>query len=323
MTTLTKRIGAIGVAAVCLAAIQARAADLDGIFIDDANFIEKPAELGSGWYLRGDIYYNVAKNQRQGYFYDEFSGDTVDYTFGDGFGYGVGMGYRFNSWLRMDATVDRPVFSEVTSTASETFRGSRYIDATYIDGGGNQVTNTRLITFTANGTVTASECNAAELAGGCAGVGDIVAPIDGSRVDELGYSVWTAMANAYVDLPTVARFTPYVGGGIGLSRAAAWYKLTVDCVPNGAEACGYPAGGTGEILNDQVLVDSTYTRWLPTWSVQTGVSYAVTDNLDLDLGYKYMRIMNVASVLEDAGFTMEKKDLDLHQVRVGLRYSIW
>jgi len=31
----------------------------------------------------------------------------------------------------------------------------------------------------------------------------------------------------------------------------------------------------------------------------------------------------VASVMEDAGFTMEKKDLDLHQVRVGLRYSIW
>ena len=29
------------------------------------------------------------------------------------------------------------------------------------------------------------------------------------------------------------------------------------------------------------------------------------------------------NVLEDAGFTMEKKDLDLHQVRVGLRYSIW
>lgn len=323
MTTLTKRIGAIGAAAVCLAAVQAKAADLDGIFIDDANFIEKPAELGSGWYLRGDIYYNVAKEQRQGYLYDEISGDTVDYTFGDGFGYGVGMGYRFNNWFRMDATVDRPIFSEVTSTASETFRGSRIVEVTYDDGINGQVTSNRAIFFDADGDVTFSECNQDELDGGCPGVGDTVAPIDGSRLDELGYAVWTTMANAYVDLPTVARFTPYVGGGIGLSRAAAWYKLTVDCVASIEETCGYPAGGQGEILRDQVLVDATYTRWLPTWSVQAGVSYAVTDNLDLDLGYKYMRIMNVASVLEDAGFTMEKKDLDLHQVRVGLRYSIW
>ena len=185
MTTLTKRIVAIGAAAVCLAAIQAKAADLDGIYVDDANFIEKPAELGSGWYLRGDIYYNVAKEQRQGYLYDEISGDTVDYTFGDGFGYGVGMGYRFNSWFRMDATVDRPIFSEVTSTASETFRGSRIVEFTYNDGNGD-VTSDRTIFFTADGVVTSTGCTTDEVTAGCPGVGDSVAPIDGSRLDELG-----------------------------------------------------------------------------------------------------------------------------------------
>ncbi|MDZ7823235.1 MAG: hypothetical protein U5K75_03785 [Ahrensia sp.] len=43
--------------------LQRTAADIDGVvYADDANFV-KPAELGSSWYLRGDLRYNF--NQRQ------------------------------------------------------------------------------------------------------------------------------------------------------------------------------------------------------------------------------------------------------------------
>lgn len=323
MMRTIKGILALGIAAGCLAGVQARAADLDGtVFTDDANF-SKPAELGSGWYIRGDVYYNAGEEQRIGFNYDEISGDTFDYRYGNGFGYGIGAGYKFNNWLRMDATLDRPIASDFTYNGSATFRGSRLVDYTYNDGN-NDVTITRTLFFDSNGTVTGSTCTQQEQNDGWCSVPATTLPIDGSRKDEFGYSVWTVMANAYVDLPTVARFTPYVGAGLGLSRANAWYKLTVDCVATADSACGYPAGSTGEVLRDQVLVDNTYARWLPTWSVSAGTSYAINDNVSLDIGYRFMRVQDIESVVSGSGVVnFPGKNLDLHQVRVGLRMSTW
>jgi opacity protein-like surface antigen len=105
---LTLRIALLLAATAPLAA---QAADYDPpIFVEEAaEYV--PVEVGSGWYLRGDV----------GYVFDS-SIDGVDYTAFDGVGdvsasfssasidtdftWGGGFGYRFTDYFRVDATVD-------------------------------------------------------------------------------------------------------------------------------------------------------------------------------------------------------------------------
>ena len=113
--------------ALSLAAIvpvAAQAADYDPpIFVEEAaEYV--PVEIGSGWYLRGDVGYVFESNV-----------DGVDYTAFDGvadvsasfasasidtdFAWGGGFGYRFTDYVRADATVDgyRADFNGSTSSA--------------------------------------------------------------------------------------------------------------------------------------------------------------------------------------------------------------
>jgi len=93
------------------APLAANAADYDPpIFVEEApEYV--PVEIGSGWYLRGDV----------GYIFDANIGG-VDYTTFDGvdyasasftsasidpdFTWGFGAGYRFTDYFRADATVE-------------------------------------------------------------------------------------------------------------------------------------------------------------------------------------------------------------------------
>lgn len=94
-----------------LSPAAAQAADYDPpIYVEEVEEVV-PVEVGSGWYLRGDV----------GYIFD--SGiDGVDYTAFDGvgnvsasfnsasidpdFSWGGGFGYSFTDYFRVDATVD-------------------------------------------------------------------------------------------------------------------------------------------------------------------------------------------------------------------------
>lgn len=64
------------------------------------------APVGSGWYLRGDIGYTAHRDpdvRLQAPGFDEpVPGETID----DAVAAGMGVGYRLNSWLRGDVTVD-------------------------------------------------------------------------------------------------------------------------------------------------------------------------------------------------------------------------
>jgi len=74
-----------------------------------------PAPAYSGWYIRGDVGY-VFKSRNQGSwdFYNQFPGvqgidDTYRYDhldFGAAASFGGGVGYRFNDYMRADATLD-------------------------------------------------------------------------------------------------------------------------------------------------------------------------------------------------------------------------
>jgi len=93
------RITAISVAATIGFASTAIAADLP---IIEHPPIIVPEEIGSGWYLRGDIGYSRLSN------YDmRYRTQSMSRMRGNG-GYlvGAGFGYEWNEWFRTDLTVD-------------------------------------------------------------------------------------------------------------------------------------------------------------------------------------------------------------------------
>ncbi len=62
-------------------------------------------EYGSGWYLRGDIGYNLKASTTLSYYSD----DRYDYdnqSFSSGMNWALGGGYTFNDMLRADITAD-------------------------------------------------------------------------------------------------------------------------------------------------------------------------------------------------------------------------
>src|SRR5690606_21355862 len=93
--------------AVALSALAgvAKAADLPPIVPPPPPPVEAPIEYGSGWYLRGDVGFDVAKADPDLY----QSAPVVD-LYGEkmdkAWSVGVGAGYQFNSWFRADVTAE-------------------------------------------------------------------------------------------------------------------------------------------------------------------------------------------------------------------------
>lgn len=123
--------------------------------------------------------------------------------------------------------------------------------------------------------------------------------------DTSSMSAWLLLANAYADLGTYYGFTPYVGAGIGGARVK-WDDLHnniagVDTVHEGA------------------------ANWRFAWAIMAGTSYCLTDNLKLDVGYRYShinggRMFELANVVGGAGPGYDD-GFDTHEARAGLRYD--
>lgn len=325
-----KIIPAVLLSTAALMPVHTYAADMDPaevIYVDDANIV-KPAELGSGWYLRGDISYNTSMKQERGFTYGTSA--TFDYKYGDSIGYGIGFGKKLNYGLRMDMTLDHPIGSSTKNLVARNFAGVRLVPYSYADGTGATVTSSATVSFDALGNLLTSTCAAS--GGGDAGDACRAAAsgghyaINGQERTNINYSTWNVLANAYYDLPTVGGFTPYVGGGVGMTRAVASIKQTLECNALNNEACTSVGGATGEQVKDYVTIDNTYAKWLPTYSAAAGIAYDVSPNLSIDLGYRYTHTMNINSVL--AGSTTIDPTLlndaaNIHSVRLGVRLKTW
>jgi opacity protein-like surface antigen len=268
--------------ALAMPALPASAADYDPpIYVDDApEYV--PVEVGSGWYLRGDIGYNLSVETDAEYRTYDPLGDTYSsyepFTNSEldrGLTYGIGFGYHFSDWIRSDLTLD--IFES-------SFDGT--IDL-------------------------ADPC-----AGGAAGTS--------CRVEsDSSVTVTSLMANGYIDLGTVSGFTPYVGAGAGLAYVD-WSGATNSyyCVDGGV-LCGGSFQGTTE--------HSGESSWRFAYGLMAGVAVDVTQNLRLDLGYRYRKIADGdAAGWDDAsdaagatGAQARDDGFDMHEVRVGLRYDLW
>lgn len=126
------------------------------------------------------------------------------------------------------------------------------------------------------------------------------------------YSALGLMANAYVDLGTLAGFTPYIGAGLGATQLK-WGDVSV----SGACADGACAGGPATSYS----YDGE-TSWRFTYALMAGVSYDVGDRLKLDLGYRYSDIAG-GDLFRASDARGEDDGLGRHEFRAGLRLSLW
>lgn len=273
-----------GIAAV--ASASALAADYEPpIYADQPIEEYVPVEVGSGWYLRGDVGYNFSVKSKGDFTYRSFDPLTATYnaerfdtgSLGAGVTGGIGFGYNFTDYFRADATFDvfRTSFDGTTSSPLACAPGPDFA-----------------------GTGCRSEDSA----------------------DATAYSV---MANAYVDLGTYVGFTPYVGAGLGATYVN-WdtlgsnaYCVGATCPPPGAFQAGTQYDGG--------------KSWRFTWALMAGLAYDISNNLKVDLGYRFRDIeggemfeFDRASQLAGAtGIQGNDPGFRTHEVRIGLRYALW
>lgn len=267
--------------------LPAAAADYDPPMVveDGLGPLEEvvPVEIGSGWYLRGDIGYAFSTTPSGAFNNRTFNAGAGTYssaTFttssaSGGITYGIGFGYAFTDLLRADLTAER-------------------FDIRF------------------NGTRT--------FATPCAGFPAGTTCLSNDSATLYGTSV---MANGYVDLGTFAGFTPYVGAGAGITHVTwSNLSSTYTCVAGGAACPGgatTPTTGGGQTswrfsyaaaagmaydVNDKLKVKLGYKFRKINGGPMFG--FNATDTAAGATGVQGT----------DPGFTQ-------HEVKLGLRYEVW
>jgi opacity protein-like surface antigen len=200
---MSKRIVVTSCIAV-LAGVMApaQAADLDEIIYAKELRETKTVEIGSGWYLRGDLGYQANKKYGsavanatspfQGLVPFTPSGALAQNNDFASMTASIGAGYHLNDLFRVDfniAAVGQNAFGQ-DGTFTGGCAGTRTITTT------NYVGGVPVVPSTTTSSTSSVNCN-----------GSI-------SVDN---AMYLGMLNGYVDLGTFAGFTPYIGAGVGLA----------------------------------------------------------------------------------------------------------
>ena len=313
-----KHLRAAGVAIMLAASAgaPALAADLGYPAATEAPQAEPMVEWGSGWYLRGDIgpYQDLgvavsatekAKKRNS----VEFSG---------------GAGYQFNNWFRMDATYEHFMNRTRSGSADQVVcpYTARGLHQDNYDATGAIISTTNVgHAYDLN-----ERCNVTT----------------GSRLGVQG-----ALLNAYADLGKYGIVTPYIGAGAGVfmhrASAATRYFKASDGSPyaadltamasyplvwldpiNGSQAVDPTTGKYPAIAFDKQKWDRKYSRTVTKfgWALMAGVGIDLADGLKLDIGYRYLNAGQFKSMPDPRNGAIKTTNLDVHQVKVGLRYQI-
>ncbi|MEM7216169.1 MAG: outer membrane beta-barrel protein [Pseudomonadota bacterium] len=268
-----------------LGSSQAFATDYSSGVVTKSPSVEyTPVEFGSGWYLRGDISFNVNGRKDSSSQFVTSIGADVESEYDDGFGVRVGFGYIVNPSFRVDLTAEHLLESE--------FEG-------------------------------AIQVNLNGLANTVAGLVPVNNIFGIERVDA-SYSATSFMVNGYYDLPKFGKFTPYVGAGVGISRVELNERRTLTCIPDTTQACGAPAAGAqGATVSDVVLLDTEETLYEVSYQLALGTSYELSQNLDLDVGYSYFTTGDGSEISYSDGTAIDSDAFSVHRVNVGLRYELF
>ena len=113
------------------------------------------------------------------------------------------------------------------------------------------------------------------------------------------------MFNAYYDIDTGTKFTPYVGVGAGAARLKTTSKVTYH--------------------HDNSTISYGKSKNTFAWQLGGGISYAATDNINVDLGYRY--VDNGSYTFSnrydprEGDSSKEKVETTSHEFYLGARYA--
>ena len=126
---------------------------------------------------------------------------------------------------------------------------------------------------------------------------------DGGHSVHAKTGLQTLLANVYWDITTWHGFTPYVGAGLGMA-----FLKTAGHVDH------------SRIMSDLVGSNSD-TDTVFAGQIGLGCSYAFTENISADIGYRFLTMDNgdVSGIAHD--FRMNSKDNYVHQFMMGLRVT--
>jgi opacity protein-like surface antigen len=200
-----------------------------------------PVEF-NGWYLRGDVGVGanawapamattpnpLAGTNPGGFAYSAEASQTFNNTtISASEMYDVGVGYRFNPWLRGDVTLE--------------YRGGSQFQSLYTLNDPTPPTTQYADFYRGN-------------------------------IDSV-----IGLVNAYVDIGTWYGMTPYVGGGVGFS-----HNMVSGFTDQGfGYYNGAPLGAAGGYFSN--ASENNFA-----WALMAGVDFNVTQNLKLELGYRYL-----------------------------------
>ncbi|WP_068087152.1 outer membrane protein [Polycladidibacter stylochi] len=123
--------------------------------------------------------------------------------------------------------------------------------------------------------------------------------------DHLQVSAVASLVNIYADLGNYGGFTPYVGAGLG-----AAYVRTADVLAHNSDNSEVRARGAG--------------KWNFAYALMAGTSYEIDQAWSVDAGYQYLALGSgetEAYTLDGQQTRMQLKNLNTHNVRLGLRYQ--
>lgn len=335
---------ALSLAAVALWQAPAVAADYDPPIIIDNAPEYVPVEIGSGWYLRGDIAYTFDRNYKDtSLAFDDslFNNNLIGLGWlgpVDVFSFSekenpvsgsLGFGYHINDYLRADINVGL--------LASDKYSGTGHLLAGYLTPpslvnslnpavfdmpdfgclGSRTITTT---TYDADGEV----------------VGQPQVSVDSDwRRDCMvnataKNTAWNGLVNGYLDLGTYAGFTPYVGAGIGMLYTRTKVTAGARCEDSSVSQM---AGNTQTVVDfncrapgeeDYTTVASySHSDYNLLYALSAGVSYQFSRNTSLDVGYQYLNAPGIEYLTLSSNGIEAHKGIDYHQIKVGLRYDLW
>ncbi|MCV3207905.1 porin family protein [Mesorhizobium sp. YC-39] len=253
--TVKSRI-ALALATIALMPLsKALGADYDPpVYVDQAPDY-KPVEVGSGWYLRGDVAYlpDTSFEDQDFAFTPASESESEDAYFAS-----IGFGYHFNDYLRADLNLG------------------------YLPG--------NKFSFSYDDSATAAEPTVAS--------------------GNLKNNALSGILNGYVDLGTYVGITPYVGAGIGIVRSK--YDLSASYFTDNGDD------------TDDFDQHSSKAKYSVAYTLNAGLAYQVSKNVQIDLGYQYFSAPDAEYITAESlnSFPVQK-GISNHQVKLGLRYDLW